>query len=94
MPNPKPARGIYRCRSGTKPIACFSTLSRTRYSSVDPGNKIQQSQFPSETNYSYGPPAAGVCPIEDGTLGVKAKAVREICACRFGTFTFTPGLLH
>lgn len=69
MPNPKPARGIYRCRSGIKPIACFSTLTRTRYSSVYPGDKIQHSQFPKETNDSYGPPAAGACPIEDGTLG-------------------------
>lgn len=24
---------------------------------------------PSETNYSYGPPAAGACPMDDGTLG-------------------------
>lgn len=72
MPNPKTARGIYRCRRGTKPVACFSTLTRTRYSSVYPGDKIQHSQFPNETNYSYGSPASRAAPWKMGHWGAKA----------------------
>lgn len=54
--------------SGVKPIACFSTLTRPRYSSEYPGDKIQHSQLPSDTNDSCAPPAAAACPIEDGSL--------------------------
>lgn len=92
MPNTKPARGIYRCRSCIKPIACFSTLTRTRYSSVFSGDKIQHSQLPSETNNSYCLPAAGACPMEDGTLRSQGCPT-DLCMLA-STFPFTPGLLH
>lgn len=77
--NTKPARGIYRCRSCIKPIACFSTLERIRYNSVFPGNKIQHSQ----------PPVRQITPMvlqlqvpAPWTMGPwEAKAVQQICAC-------------